>query len=74
MKIEVNGNQETLDQGPLVLSALLEVFKVESPDMVTVQLNGDFVEKDQFETRQVQEGDQLEFLYFMGGGQGRIFL
>ena len=34
----------------------------------TVTVNDDFVERDDFETTKLNEGDAVEFLYFMGGG------
>ena len=35
---------------------------------VTVTLNDEFVERDNFETTVLKDGDVVEFLYFMGGG------
>jgi len=42
---------------------------VAQPSMVSIQLNGQFVNRDDFETTTVSDGDELDFLYFMGGGQ-----
>ena len=39
------------------------------PEMVSVEYNGEMLERDTFDTTQVKEGDSVEFLYFMGGGQ-----
>ncbi len=52
----------------MTIAELLKIENVEMPDMVSVQLNGEFVERDQFTTLVVKEDDQVEFLYFMGGG------
>ena len=38
------------------------------PDMVTIELNGDILERETFATTHLKEGDVLELLYFMGGG------
>ena len=38
------------------------------PDMVSVEHNGDILDRDKFDSTQVKEADQVEFLYFMGGG------
>jgi len=43
--------------------------KVEQPDMVSVQLNGEFVPRDRFAATVFQDGDEIDFLYFMGGGR-----
>ena len=42
---------------------------VEMPQYVTVTVNDDFVEHGDFESTVLKEGDSVEFLYFMGGGQ-----
>jgi sulfur carrier protein len=36
--------------------------------MVSVQLNGEFVDRQQFAATMFKEGDEVDFLYFMGGG------
>ena len=39
--------------------------------MVSVQLNGEFVAKENFGGTALKEGDAVDFLYFMGGGAER---
>lgn len=68
MKIKVNGEQKDFSDA-IDISSLLKANKVEQPDMVSVQLNGEFVERENFEATKVKEGDEVDFLYFMGGGQ-----
>lgn len=53
---------------PLTLTELITLNKVFQPEMVTIQVNEDFVEKEDYEKIQLQEGDRVDFLYFMGGG------
>jgi len=67
MKLAINGESQEVAAGQTVLE-LLGSLKVESPDMVSVQLNGEFVERASFGQAQVKEGDAIDFLYFMGGG------
>ncbi len=67
MKVRVNGEELVLDK-PVNIKELLVLAKAEQPDYVTVQKNGQFVERDKFEETVVSEGDTIEFLYFMGGG------
>ena len=38
------------------------------PDMVSVELNGEYLDRDVFDSTPVKDGDEVEFLYFMGGG------
>ena len=69
MKLVINGKEaETAEAG--TVSELLAERKVKWPDMVSVELNGSIVERDSFGTTTLSDGDQLEFLYFMGGGRG----
>jgi sulfur carrier protein len=68
MKIKVNGAPQEIDAG-LSVAGLLVRNNVEQPDMVSVQLNGRFVQRDGFATTVFAEGDEVDFLYFMGGGQ-----
>ncbi|MBR7019032.1 MAG: sulfur carrier protein ThiS [Prevotella sp.] len=67
-KIIVNGeaHEYTL---PLNIKELITQALVESPEMVSVQLNEEFVEREVWALTQLQDGDQVDFLYFMGGGQ-----
>ena len=53
---------------PLTLAKLIKINKVFQPEMVTIQVNEDFVEKEDYEKIQLKEGDRVDFLYFMGGG------
>jgi hypothetical protein len=36
--------------------------------MVTVQVNGVIIDRNQFDTTPLKDGDEVEFLYYMGGG------
>jgi thiamine biosynthesis protein ThiS len=67
MAIKVNG--KTIDEANgISVEKLLETLKVESPQYVTVQLNGEFLEQENFLSTEITDGDEVEFLYFMGGG------
>ena len=68
MKIKVNGEETTLEQETLSVSELLKVKEVKMPDMVSVEYNGEILDREAFDSTTVKEGDELEFLYFMGGG------
>ncbi|ADU73218.1 sulfur carrier protein [Acetivibrio thermocellus AD2] len=67
MTIKVNGKDVTLEK-EVTVKELLEIQKVEMPDYVTVQINDKILDRKDFETLTVKEGDVVEFLYFMGGG------
>jgi sulfur carrier protein len=68
VKIKVNGAPQEIETG-LSVTSLLGRNNVEQPDMVSVQLNGEFVQRDRFAATVFHEGDEVDFLYFMGGGR-----
>lgn len=71
MKVKINGEDKVIGEEHVSILRLLELNEVAMPDMVSVQLNGGFVERETFAQTTVSEGDELDFLYFMGGGQDR---
>ena len=66
-KIYVNGDAQTVDL-PLNVTELIKQLLVENPEMVSVQVNEEFAEREDWEKIQLKEGDKVDFLYFMGGG------
>lgn len=66
MVISVNGKSEETQTS--VLLDLLRVKQIE-PQMVAVELNDTLVDRDQLESTVLQDGDRVEFLFYMGGGQ-----
>ena len=69
MNLQINGEKETVDQTELTVSKLLSIKDVKMPDMVSVELNGDILDREQFDSTFLKENDEVEFLYFMGGGE-----
>lgn len=67
MTITVAGEKKEVKEG-LTLSELIELEKVETPEYVTVSVNEEFVSSDDKSSIVLKEGDNVEFLYFMGGG------
>ena len=68
MKLTINGESEIIDEDSLTISQLLVLKNVKMPDMVSVELNGDILDRDAFDATLVKDNDAVEFLYFMGGG------
>ncbi|TAJ23762.1 MAG: sulfur carrier protein ThiS [Nitrospirae bacterium] len=66
MQVKINGKPEEV-QGTTVLD-LLKAKNID-PQMVAVELNSTMLERDRLATTLVKEGDQLEFLFYMGGGR-----
>lgn len=66
-KIYVNGDAKEVSL-PLNVTELIKLLLVENPEMVSVQVNEEFAERDDWDNIQIQKGDKVDFLYFMGGG------
>jgi len=67
MKLTINGKEAEAPDAVSV-SALLAHQKVKMPDLVTVEVNGEILDRSAFDTTSLRENDRVEFLYFMGGG------
>ena len=66
-KIYVNGEQRDVVL-PLTVTELIEFLHVENPEMVSVQVNEEFAEREDWKSIRLNENDNVDFLYFMGGG------
>ena len=69
MKLQINGEKEQINVDSITITELLKLKEVKMPEMVSVELNGDILDRDAFDTTNLKEDDEVEFLYFMGGGQ-----
>jgi sulfur carrier protein len=69
MEIMVRGVAKSYPED-LLLTDLMGLEKVETPEYVTVAVNDEFVEGPDVAARRLKDGDSVEFLYFMGGGDG----
>ena len=68
MTITVAGVKKNVADG-LTLAQLVIDEKVETPDYVTASVNEEFISSSKFEESVLKDGDNVEFIYFMGGGQ-----
>ena len=69
MTITVNGKEAQLPEtANRTVDSLLEELDVSQRLYVTVELNGEIVDRPTYETTPVKEGDSIDFLYFMGCG------
>ena len=67
MVITVAGEKKEVKDG-LTLPELIEQENVEMPEYVTVSINDEFVASEDRSSTVLKDGDNIEFLYFMGGG------
>ena len=72
MKIIVNGKNQEVNKTEISVYDLLSSNKVENLELVSIQLNGEFVIKEELHTALVKENDEVDFLYFMGGGKQQL--
>ena len=68
MQLRINGEIEKMAEENLSIERLLELREVESPEMVSVQLNGSIVDHINYGETVLSDNDEVEFLFFMGGG------
>ena len=68
MTITVAGNKKEVADNLTVAQLIIDE-NVETPEYVTVTINDEFVKSGTFEETTLKDGDVVEFLYFMGGGQ-----
>lgn len=66
-KISVNGKPQELET-PISIVELMKLNNVLEQTMVTIQLNHQFLNRDEYNSKEVSDGDEVDFLYFMGGG------
>jgi sulfur carrier protein len=69
MNFVVNGESKTIDEKSVSIKDLLKKLNVETPEMVSVQLNGVFIDQKEHDAVQLKTNDEIDFLYFMGGGK-----
>ncbi|GHV29872.1 thiamine biosynthesis protein ThiS [Bacteroidia bacterium] len=67
-KITVNGKSQEIEDNS-TLAKLISLNNISQPDMVSIQLNEEFILKNNYDSILLKDGDTVDFLYFMGGGQ-----
>ena len=67
MRLMVNGEPMNLSEGNTVTD-LLGQLKLK-PELVVVELNLNILKREELGRATLQEGDQVEIVHFVGGGQ-----
>lgn len=67
VSIILNGKKENTEEGMSVLALLSS--KNIKPEVVTVELNEQILEKPKYNEIILKERDKIEFVYYMGGGE-----
>ncbi|CAE10109.1 sulfur carrier protein ThiS [Wolinella succinogenes] len=68
MNLIINGENKSFEKEGLSVKELLVLESVKMPEMVSIQLNDEFLREPEYATTSLKEGDTINFLYFMGGG------
>jgi sulfur carrier protein len=68
MVLKVNGEDLEIEKDGITVTELLRLKKVDMPETVSVQLNGKILNRCSYPHANLKAGDEVEFLYFMGGG------
>jgi thiamine biosynthesis protein ThiS len=67
IKIKLNGKDQEIKSG-MTVSDLLLKWKVR-PELVTVEVNEDILQKLDYDGAVIKAGDRVEFVFYMGGGE-----
>jgi sulfur carrier protein len=66
MQVKINGKTEEIAGGTVL--DLLQAKKIE-PQMVAVEVNDTVLDRNRLATTSLNDGDRVEFLFYMGGGR-----
>jgi len=66
MQVYLNGKKEEVEEGMSVFDLLKH--KNIRPEVVTVELNDNILERLKYNETFLKERDRIEFVYYMGGG------
>lgn len=67
MKIKLNGEDKDIEAGT-TLPALIESIS-HAPERIAVELNGEVVRRADWPRVTLDEGDRVEVVHFVGGGE-----
>ena len=66
MQVKINGKAEEISEGTVL--DLLQAKKIE-PQMVAVEVNDIMIDREHLASTRLNDGDRVEFLFYMGGGR-----
>lgn len=68
MRIQINGEPREIPQSALSLNELLDTLSL-PPQRIAVELNKTMVPRRDWEKTILKDGDQIEIVHFVGGGE-----
>ena len=66
IKITLNGKLNEI-KAAMTVADLLTKWRMR-PELVTVEINENILQKLDYESTEIKEGDKVEFIFYMGGG------
>lgn len=68
INVTINGKTESIAAG-ISLQSLLKLLGIQS-ERVAIEYNREIIDRNRFDALQMKEGDRLEIITFVGGGNG----
>ncbi len=69
IKIHLNGKPHEIKAG-MTVTDLLTKWRMK-PELVTVEMNEEIIQKLDYESTEIKNNDHVEFVFYMGGGAQR---
>lgn len=66
IKITLNGKPQEIKAG-MTVTDLLTKWRMR-PELVTVEINENILQKLEYDTTEIKNADKVEFIFYMGGG------
>jgi thiamine biosynthesis protein ThiS len=68
LQVEINGEIRQLNYNQIVLAELVRELAL-APQRIAVEVNKRIVRRDEWEKTPINEGDRIEIVHFVGGGE-----
>jgi thiamine biosynthesis protein ThiS len=69
MQVQINGETRELNHNQIVLAELVRELAL-APQRIAIELNKRIVRRSEWEQTNINEGDRIEIVHFVGGGSG----
>jgi len=66
MELKINGKDYDFQEQDITINFVLE--KLNITKNVVIELNGEIIKKSEFDSLKLRKNDNMEILFFMGGG------
>jgi len=70
VRIQINGEQREFQERSLSLAELIATLSL-APQRIAVEVNKTMVRQRDWPTTSLKDGDQVEIVHFVGGGEDR---